>query len=285
MTVSEHPLTAVLYYFAAVTTEVSEEILQVLLPLKNASLSLSEETSPTLSCVLPIVNSILGSMEPEVGDSELVLEMKVALQDCLRESTSSALDTLLIASFIDPRFLNMSFVSVEERQRCFKLVTDAVVTVDNDDICMVQVKEEPLMDGETSPVVHASPPKRIKTEWDSSAGGHDAGHHTGLSRLLGAAVTSVEPVRPVQIRAQLELDKYLSEEPCGLRDDPFAWWLGRQVTYPMLSRLARNVLCMPATSIPSERVFKPHSTVLENRAIIPHEHVDQMVFLHKNLSL
>jgi hypothetical protein len=194
---------------------------------------------------------------------------------------------------MDPRFLNMSFVSADERQRCSVLVTDAVVKInDSEDVCIVQIKEEPDAEEEVTHTqtslllsTEEMPQKRVKLENESSpttALNADI-QHTGLSRLLGDVVTNVEPVRPVQIRAQIEVTKYKSEDPCGLRDNPLSWWRCRQATYPLLSRLACHVLCMPATAIQSDRAFKSPDSTMDNRARIPHEHVDQMVFLQKNL--
>jgi hypothetical protein len=37
--------------------------------------------------------------------------------------------------------------------------------------------------------------------------------------------------------------------------DPLAWWKTQAETYPRLTALARNVLAIPATSTPAERVF------------------------------
>ena len=57
--------------------------------------------------------------------------------------------------------------------------------------------------------------------------------------------------------------------------------LGR---YPHLSKLAKQLLCIPATSVPAERVFSVSGTITNaKRNCIKPENVDMLVFLNKNL--
>lgn len=39
--------------------------------------------------------------------------------------------------------------------------------------------------------------------------------------------------------------------------NPLSWWKNKQRQLPLMSDLARRILCIPATSAPSERVFSP----------------------------
>lgn len=55
-------------------------------------------------------------------------------------------------------------------------------------------------------------------------------------------------------QGQSEVDRYLAEPPTPRDVDVLAFWKGRQ-DLPLLQRMARHYLCVPATSTPSERVF------------------------------
>jgi hypothetical protein len=61
---------------------------------------------------------------------------------------------------------------------------------------------------------------------------------------------------------------------------PLEWWADRETKYPRLSVI---VLAVPATFVPSERIFSSAGlivTKLRNR--LSSEVVDQIIFLNKN---
>jgi hypothetical protein len=79
-----------------------------------------------------------------------------------------------------------------------------------------------------------------------------------------------------------ELERYVSErvEP---NEDPLLWWRKNEDKYPVLSRIAKKFLGVPATSVPSERIFSSAGlliTKLRNR--LSSELVDKIIFLNKN---
>jgi len=81
-----------------------------------------------------------------------------------------------------------------------------------------------------------------------------------------------------------EFLKYLAGPQINHNDDPCLRWKSRELTYPSLSVLAKNILCIPASSAPSERVFSTAGSILTpKRNRMTPFHLSALVFLNKNI--
>ena len=64
-------------------------------------------------------------------------------------------------------------------------------------------------------------------------------------------------------------------------NSPLLWWQTRHLTLPILAELARRVLCTPATSAPSERLFSHAGlTIANDRASLLPENAANLIYLH-----
>ena len=73
---------------------------------------------------------------------------------------------------------------------------------------------------------------------------------TTLDKLLGP-----EQLSQKSSTLENELEKYLAEPPVSRKENPLSWWKANATYYNTLSSVERRLLCMPATSTSSERVF------------------------------
>jgi hypothetical protein len=65
---------------------------------------------------------------------------------------------------------------------------------------------------------------------------------------------------------------------------PLTWWKFNDRKYRLLSKLAARVLCIPATSAPSERVFSTVGlTIAKDRARLASDTANKLIFLHDAL--
>ena len=80
-----------------------------------------------------------------------------------------------------------------------------------------------------------------------------------------------------------EMNNYLCLElECS--ENPLHWWRDHKRHFPYLSHMARKYLCVPATSVPSERAFSVAGYIVnEKRACLLPDNVSTLVFLAANL--
>lgn len=156
-----------------------------------------------------------------------------------------------------------------------------------------EVKQEPLDDDLPGlPLLPAIPDApaaeqqtAIKTESDNSPPAKVK--KCALQELFADVfVVKVEPPRSMSDRAKAEVVGYKQEPGLPLNSNPLIWWKAHTHQYPLLSKLAKKYLGVPATSVASERVFSTAGDIVTaQRAALSPEHVDRLIFLKKNMKI
>lgn len=83
--------------------------------------------------------------------------------------------------------------------------------------------------------------------------------------------------------AKTEMEQYL-RDATKLQSGPLAWWKQNSDRYPKLAFAAKHLLCVPATSTPSEHIFsKAGYIVNKTRSSLLPENVDKLIFLAHNM--
>lgn len=86
-----------------------------------------------------------------------------------------------------------------------------------------------------------------------------------------------------QPKASNEVEEYLKEDKISHNQCPFNWWLNKKDKYPILAKMARIHLAIPATSTPSERLFSDAGNLLSaKRTKINSELFKSIMFLKRN---
>ena len=81
-----------------------------------------------------------------------------------------------------------------------------------------------------------------------------------------------------------ELKYYLKDTPIGRGNCPLMFWRQNKQRLPLLAKLARSLLSIPATSVNSERLNSTSGNVVSiKRNNLLSEHVLELTFLHENL--
>lgn len=286
---------------------VAEDMVSCLKPLKDMTVLLCSEGMPTLSILMPLRKQLLGSiLVSKEGDSPTVVEMKNVMKTDFQSRYIGQEDILNEVSALDPRFKMLPFLNSDQASGVFSRVT--ADTEKFASITPVHVKTEPGLPREPETAVEPGLPQLPRlpelpgtddtpVEVKPSISAADTSieistlstienkPQCALQSLLGDVyVTGYEaPTSPFD-QAQLQVSQYREEVPVPLSANPLAWWKEREAKYPLLSRLAKCMLCIPATSVPSERVFSTAGDIItQQRASLKAKHVDRIIFLKKNM--
>jgi hypothetical protein len=96
-------------------------------------------------------------------------------------------------------------------------------------------------------------------------------------------VVMSDEVLRAKVNSEFEAYMRLPRLPLKKDDEftcPLEWWKKHEQILPTLSELARRLLCIPATSAPSERVFSAAGLTISNdRASLLPDHAADMIFL------
>ncbi|KAK3101955.1 hypothetical protein FSP39_007596 [Pinctada imbricata] len=244
----------------------AEQVMECLKPLKTVTTSLCSEGMPTLSIIMPIHHTILKMMEGKVDDSAPVKVMKNTIREDLQNRYQKQKDFLKVASFLDPRFKSLPFLeSEDEKEEVYSCVTEMLLKLPEMQ-GYVKVKKEPTDDALPSlPQMNTEMNDSIATQgdvqiMDSNNNGPEKKKlkKDNLASLFSdvyvvSYTESTEKTRHQKTNENVEVYKSLA--PIQFDCDPLLWWKVHENKCPLVARLARSILCIPATSVASERVF------------------------------
>ncbi|KAJ8007774.1 hypothetical protein DPEC_G00097690 [Dallia pectoralis] len=139
---------------------------------------------------------------------------------------------LYSASFLDPRFKALPFLTEEEQLEIHANVVAEAAALER------QVNSEEAEVESDTPQQEGPAPKR---------------RPSALVTLLGKTFTEVSVVRrSARSRAEEELKKNLKAHPLSLSENLLSWWRTHQTAFPLLAGLAKRYLCIPGTSVAAE---------------------------------
>ncbi|BAH93922.1 Os07g0469700 [Oryza sativa Japonica Group] len=105
------------------------------------------------------------------------------------------------------------------------------------------------------------PPGKKKLQWSRIWGGSSSSHGGGTSS--SAASGDARSHGPAE-----ELSNYLDSDAIRHETSDFnvlGWWNDHKMSYPVLSKLARDVLTVPVSSVSSESAFSLCGRIIEDR--------------------
>lgn len=236
---------------------VAKELLGVLSFVDEVTRCLGGEKYSTASWCMPLLQALHRFCAAAQGDEEVLIvsTLKDRLGDQLEERfglSSTEPDSIYaLAAALDPRFRDLKCLP----ESCREGTKQAVV----------ELAAASRKSGDTSCEPPSSKKKCSPSLLDELMGEEDDDSPDSLAS---------------------EAASYFAEVPVKRSTDPLDWWRINSSRFPRLAPLARRYLCIPATSVPSERVFSFAGIVVDKRrCALSWEMIDALIYLHMNGAL
>ena len=190
-----------------------------------------------------------------------------------------------MASLLDPKFETLPFLSPEEKEVTYTNQEARAIQTEEKRLKIQAIKQEkptveailplPTLDGNEVP---SASTVSCKQEIPSPSSSPDMkekkeSQDSFFDDFFGdLIVTKVEESPLVTERFQEELKMYLSLDPVISSRSVLGWWREHSFQFPLLANVAKQILCTPATSTPSERACSKAGTLISaKRASIKHQ--------------
>ena len=135
-------------------------------------------------------------------------------------------------------------------------------TAESINLPVPQPADEPAAASEET----ATPPKRLSLLWSQFDAKRRQKERSSARQFTAA---------------EIEVRRHMENPSLERNQDPLAWWKDVASSTPRLALIAKDVLGIPATSVPSERLFSKAGEVISSRrGSLKAKHVDMILFLN-----
>ncbi|XP_040854477.1 E3 SUMO-protein ligase ZBED1-like [Ochotona curzoniae] len=256
-----------------------EGLAELLRPFQQVGATLAASQVPAISMLKPLLHMLQSSTlrVQETDLKELGMAKEVIAQElaCAYQEVPEVDQFLNVASFLDPRYKHLPFLSAPERQgvelRVAQELRALLDSAHNVDLRPPQGEEEEEPPGKKKPPTPPPPPPPSLMV------------HSMLAEIFHPAGGEDEE-QEWEAHVLEELSNFKAQKPLALSGDPLRWWSERLLLFPVLHRVVQKYWCVPATRMPPARLFGPAAqhTVSTKRNWLTPMHVDRQVFLYEN---
>ena len=270
-----------------------ENLIEVLIPFKKATEILSADKNITVHKVLPSVIKLEQALEKKAENNSGVEVAKGIMRKQL-ESRFLDKDFFILACLLHPETKQLAFLKPNEREHARTLLWDEIKDLEMAPVIKLEKKDDPVTEDngeENEPPLPTlfldsesesedeerleRPTKKLKSDENNNREVKSSGW------LDDIICTGTSQQKTQEELARNELDLFMAEKATA--SDPLEWWKNRQYLYPRISRIAKKILCVPSSSVSSERVFSLAGNVVnKKRSQLAPENINMMIFLKKN---
>ena len=204
-------------------------------------------------------------------------------------------DFFILACLLHPETKQLAFLKPNEREHARTLLWDEIKDLEMAPVIRLEKEDDPVTEDngeENEPPLPTlfldsesesedeerleRPTKKLKSDENNN---REEVKSSGW--LYDIICTGTSQQKTQEELARNELDLFMAEKATA--SDPLEWWKNRQYLYPRISRIAKKILCVPSSSVSSERVFSLAGNVVnKKRSQLAPENINMMIFLKKN---
>jgi len=244
------------------------EINEVLSPFKDITEILCSSTFPSISILEPIINNIQNNILKEKENEVIEIQaIKFSILTDFNKRIGEYKDIqplLRLAALLDPRMKNLFLGSLNAKTKAAQQIIESLKLYDiNTSLQEVNLENQQK---EIVPTL-----KMMKFNEEKLEGIFGVKHLSTTERD----------------KKEHEVLSYLDENEISLINDPLKWWNENKNRYPNVAKLATLILCIPATSVESERIFSKAGLIINaSRASLSSKVADELIFIsHNNIKL
>ena len=245
-----------------------EDCVKVLQPSNELTTVLSGEKYPTLSVVIPLLRGFQFTVRNLNTNTDIGQELKVRVLDTVTRRLFSLESNKIVAEacFLDPRFKKYGFGVDENADMAQKLVIEELTQA-------IMIKERENKEKEST----VGEPMQQREQYQ-----HLEQQRTGsIWSHFDKKISNIKSFTTPSTTATLMVRQYLEASPLERNKNPLEFWKGNKLIMPELYEIAIKYLCIPCTSVPSERVFSKAGQItnLRRSRLLP-KHLDYIIFLN-----
>lgn len=249
-----------------------EESSNILNIFEEITTEISAEKSVSVSKIVIFIDIMKKHVEQIIENGEHLdkpLEMKRLAEKLLEQMKIRFKvyeDNIICleATLLDPRFKKYGFVNEALYTKAYDSLVSLATQYYSDIINVTEETEQ----SKVNECNNKNQNKKSSSIWS----------------FLDEKVNSVANEHSPVASAIIEIDRYLREPYLNRCNDALQWWMTKRDVFPALFQVVKKRLCIPATSVPSERIFSKAGQILSNRRRnISSTKLQQVVFLNHNM--
>lgn len=247
--------------------EAVDDCIQIFKPVLILTEDLSGQTYSTMSRITPLIRGLQFELKNKSPTTDVGKQLKLNILEITSRRLGFLETTKAVAkaTFLDPRFKKAAFGNGENADNAQQWITDELSRL---------IENQRVSEDVQLPTTSAA--SSTDTTKDSN----------GLWGHFDQKVAAITSTTTPTTSAILIIKQYLEMPYFDRKQDPLQFWKMHHSTFPELYTLASKYLNIPATSVPSERIFSKAGMITNlRRNRLDAKRLDQLLFLSENLNL